>query len=230
MEPSEEHFLMISTRHQQSQQSSQSNIILKKHVWVARLNIDQTLAHVTNTLCHTYHEQSIWIPVVVTCQSTQTASQSWVVGAWPNNTLSQDSIDGCLLIGVISHLRQHVHHWVVWTSDTQQSEHQRDGPPNLWISVVDDPLEHVHTNLFAEGDQADWQQGSCLMVVGVLITVFLLNCLWHDVQHLLDLEHIWCTGICTPFDQDLDVLSDWVWDHFTCSEWSHSNILLAEIQ
>ena len=56
--------------------------------------------------------------------------------------------------------------------------------------VVDDPLAHVHTDLFTEGDQSHRQQSSCLMVVGVFITVLLFNCFRHDVQHLLNLEHI----------------------------------------
>ena len=56
--------------------------------------------------------------------------------------------------------------------------------------MVDDPLAHVHADLFAEGDQTHRQQSSGLMVVSVIITVLLFNGLRHDVQHLLNLQHI----------------------------------------
>ena len=88
---------------------------------MTRLDVDQPLPHVADALCHSDHEESVGIPVVVTGKGTQAASQPRVVGARPDDALSQDGVDGTLLIGVISELRQHVHHGVVWSSDTQES-------------------------------------------------------------------------------------------------------------
>ena len=85
------------------------------------LDVDQTLAHVADALSHSHHEESVGIPVVVTGKGTQAASQPRVVGARPDDALSQDGVDGALLISVISELGQHVHHGVVWSSDTQES-------------------------------------------------------------------------------------------------------------
>ena len=41
--------------------------------------------------------------------------------------------------------------------------------------VVDDPLAHVHADLFAKSDQTHRQQSSGLMVVSVIITVLLFD-------------------------------------------------------
>ena len=75
-----------------------------------------------DALCHSDHEESVGIPVVVAGKGTQAASQSRVVGARPDNALSQDGVDGTLLISVICELGQHVHHGVVWSSDAQQCQ------------------------------------------------------------------------------------------------------------
>ena len=88
---------------------------------MTRLDVDQPLPHVADALCHSDHEESVGIPVVVAGKGAQAARQSRVVGARPDDALSQDGIDGTLLIGVIGELGQHVHHGVVWSSDTQES-------------------------------------------------------------------------------------------------------------
>ena len=58
--------------------------------------------------------------------------------------------------------------------------------------VVDDPLAHVHADLFAEGDQTHRQQSSGLMVVSVIITVLLFDRLRHDRRKAQVPEMVFC--------------------------------------
>mmetsp|Transcript_28452 Transcript_28452/g.92938 ORF Transcript_28452/g.92938 Transcript_28452/m.92938 type:complete len:672 (+) Transcript_28452:423-2438(+) len=181
-------------------------------VAVARVEREQAFAEVGEALRDADEEDEGSVLVVVARELAEHAGGARVVGPRGDEPDGEARRLRNLLVRVVAHAREHVHHRELRVGGTEQRERERHRLAHLRLAVLHEVLErpdrHVAANLLAERHHPEPEHGRPEVVCLPLLPLLLRNLLAAHREQRLHLEDVARAGVRARVEHHLAVPRD----------------------